>query len=154
MNAAIKESAIRVDILVIGGGTAGSVAAIKAKEGLPDGEVLLLEKANVKRSGAIALGMDGVNNAVVPGHATPEQYVKEITMANDGIVNQRAVLAYARESFGMIQGTGVLGSQISEDAVGRLRRQESAPQGQLCAADAGGIRHQEDPYTRDPANRA
>ncbi|MFZ0708902.1 MAG: FAD-binding protein [Terrimicrobiaceae bacterium] len=79
MNAAIKESAIRVDILVIGGGTAGSVAAIKAKEGLPEGEVLLLEKANVKRSGAIALGMDGVNNAVVPGHATPEQYVKEIT---------------------------------------------------------------------------
>ena len=62
-----KESAIRVDILVIGGGTAGSVAAIKAKEALPDGEVLLLEKANVKRSGAIALGMDGVNNAVVPG---------------------------------------------------------------------------------------
>ena len=41
--------------------------------------MLLLEKANVKRSGAIALGMDGVNNAVVPGHATPEQYVKEIT---------------------------------------------------------------------------
>ena len=97
-----RESAIRVDILVIGGGTAGSVAAIKAKEALPDGEVLLLEKANVKRSGAIALGMDGVNNAVVPGHATPEQYVKEIR-ANDGIVNQRAVLAYAQESFGMIQ---------------------------------------------------
>ena len=94
---------VDVDLLVIGGGTAGSVAAIKGKEALPGGEVLLLEKANVKRSGAIALGMDGVNNAVVPGHATPEQYVKEITMANDGIVNQRAVLAYARESFAMIQ---------------------------------------------------
>src|SRR6476619_7275173 len=91
------------DILVIGGGTAGCAAAIKGKEALPGGGVLLLEKANVKRRGAIALGMDGVNNAVVPGHATPEQYVKEITMANDGIVNQRAVLAYARESFAMIQ---------------------------------------------------
>jgi succinate dehydrogenase/fumarate reductase flavoprotein subunit len=79
MNAANKESAIRGDVFVIGGGTAGSVAAIKAKEASPDGEVLLLEKANVKRSGAIALGMDGVNNAVVPGHATPEQYVKRTT---------------------------------------------------------------------------
>src|SRR3977135_1812734 len=87
------------DVLVIGGGTAGTVAAIKAKEQLPDGTVLLLEKANVKRSGAIALGMDGVNNGVVPGHATPEQYVKEITMANDGIVNQRAILAYANDSY-------------------------------------------------------
>jgi succinate dehydrogenase/fumarate reductase flavoprotein subunit len=98
-----KALSVYVDLLVIGGGTAGSVAAIKGKEALPGGEVLLLEKANVKRSGAIALGMDGVNNAVVPGHATPEQYVKEITMANDGIVNQPAVLAYARESFAMIQ---------------------------------------------------
>jgi succinate dehydrogenase/fumarate reductase flavoprotein subunit len=94
---------LEADILVVGGGTAGCVAAIKAKEALRDGTVLLLEKANVKRSGAIALGMDGVNNAVVPGHATPEQYVKEITMANDGIVNQKAILAYAQQSFDMIQ---------------------------------------------------
>jgi succinate dehydrogenase/fumarate reductase flavoprotein subunit len=65
--------------------------------------VVLLEKAHVKRSGAIAIGMDGLNNAIVPGHATPEQYVKEITMANDGIVDQRAVLAYATRSFEMIQ---------------------------------------------------
>src|ERR1700759_5870013 len=91
------------DLLVIGGGTAGCSAAIKAKEALPQGTVLLLEKANVKRSGAIALGMDGVNNAVIPGHATPDQYVREITMANDGIVNQAAVLAYAKNSFDMIQ---------------------------------------------------
>ena len=94
---------LETDLLVIGGGTAGCVAAVKAKEALPAGTVLLLEKANVKRSGTIALGMDGVKNAVVPGHATPEQYVKEITMANDGIVNQRAILAYAQQSFSMIQ---------------------------------------------------
>lgn len=91
------------DVLVIGGGSAGSVAAIKAKEARPDATVLVLEKANVKRSGAISMGMDGLNNAIVPGHATPEQYVKEITMANDGIVNQAAVLAYAERSFAMIQ---------------------------------------------------
>jgi len=112
------ESVLRVDVLVIGGGTAGTVAAIKAKQALPDGRVLLLEKANIKRSGAIALGMDGVNNAVIPGHATPEQYVKEITMANDGIVNQRAVLAYARESFGMIEELESWGVKFQKTASG------------------------------------
>jgi succinate dehydrogenase/fumarate reductase flavoprotein subunit len=91
------------DVLVIGGGSAGSAAAIRAKEARPDATVLVLEKANVKRSGAISMGMDGLNNAIIPGHATPEQYVKEITMANDGIVNQAAVLAYAARSFAMIQ---------------------------------------------------
>ena len=30
------------------------------------------------------------------GHATPEQYTKEITVANDGIVNQATVHAYAK----------------------------------------------------------
>jgi len=94
---------LEADVLVIGGGSAGSVAAIKAKEARPDATVLVLEKANVKRSGAISMGMDGLNNAIVPGHATPEQYVKEITMANDGIVNQAAVLAYAVRSFTMFQ---------------------------------------------------
>jgi succinate dehydrogenase/fumarate reductase flavoprotein subunit len=113
-----NESDFEVDILVIGGGTAGCVAAIKAKEALPDAKILLLEKANVKRSGAIALGMDGVNNAVVPGHATPEDYVKEITMANDGIVNQRAILAYARQSFGMIQELESWGVKFQKTASG------------------------------------
>jgi len=106
------------DILVIGGGTAGSVAAIKAKEGLPGATVLLLEKANVKRSGAIALGMDGVNNAVVPGHATAEQYVKEITVANDGIVNQKAILAYAQQSFSMIEELESWGVKFQKTATG------------------------------------
>jgi succinate dehydrogenase/fumarate reductase flavoprotein subunit len=109
---------LEVDVLVVGGGTAGCVAAIKAKEALPDGTVLLLEKANVKRSGAIALGMDGVNNAVIPGHATPAQYVREITMANDGIVNQRAILAYAEQSFGMIQELESWGVKFQKTATG------------------------------------
>jgi succinate dehydrogenase/fumarate reductase flavoprotein subunit len=94
---------LEADVVVVGGGSAGSTAAIEAQRHLPVGRVLLLEKAHVKRSGAIAIGMDGLNNAVIPGHATPEDYVKEITMANDGIVNQRAVLAYATRSFEMIQ---------------------------------------------------
>ena len=111
-------SFIETDVLIIGGGTAGCVAAIKAKEALPNGRVLLLEKANVKRSGAIALGMDGVNNAVIPGHATPEQYVKEITMANDGIVNQEALLAYAQQSFAMIQELEAWGVKFQKTASG------------------------------------
>ncbi|MFE8071820.1 fumarate reductase/succinate dehydrogenase flavoprotein subunit [Marinobacteraceae bacterium S3BR75-40.1] len=92
-----------VDVLVIGGGTAGPMAAVTVKERNPDLKVMLLEKANVKRSGAISMGMDGLNNAVIPGHATPEDYVKEITIANDGIVDQKGVMAYAERSYSMIQ---------------------------------------------------
>ncbi|WP_433694557.1 fumarate reductase/succinate dehydrogenase flavoprotein subunit [Herbaspirillum seropedicae] len=107
-----------VDVLVIGGGTAGPMAAAKAKEANPALRVLLLEKAHVKRSGAISMGMDGLNNAVVPGFATPEQYVKEITIANDGIVNQKTVMAYARNSFAMIEELDRWGVKFEKDETG------------------------------------
>lgn len=116
-NTATHET-LDVDILVIGGGTAGPMAAIKAKEKNPKLKVLLLEKANVKRSGAVSMGMDGLNNAVIPGYATPEQYVKEITVANDGIVQQKAVMAYATGSFPMIQYLDKLGVKFEKDGSG------------------------------------
>lgn len=109
---------IEVDVLVIGGGTAGPMAAVKAKEKNPNLRVMVLEKANVKRSGAISMGMDGLNNAVIPGHATPEQYVKEITVANDGIVNQKTVMAYAQNSFSMIEELDSWGVKFEKDETG------------------------------------
>ena len=96
-------SEVSCDVLVIGGGTAGPMAALKAKLKNPKANVVLLEKANVKRSGAISMGMDGLNNAVIPGYATPEQYTKEITIANDGIVDQKAVYKYAERCYSIIE---------------------------------------------------
>jgi len=106
------------DIVVIGGGTAGPMAAIKAKEQNRDLRVLLVDKANVKRSGAISMGMDGLNNAIIPGHSTPEQYTKEITIANDGIVNQAAVYAYATHSFETIEQLDRWGVKFEKDETG------------------------------------
>ena len=114
----MQDELFEADVVVIGGGSAGSTAAVRAKELMPGAKVLLLEKAHIKRSGAIAIGMDGLNNAVIPGHATPEQYVKEITMANDGIVDQAAVLAYAQNSYAMIQKLDSWGVKFQKTETG------------------------------------
>lgn len=106
---------IECDVLVIGGGTAGPMAAIKAKRKNPKANVILLDKANVKRSGAISMGMDGLNNSVIPGYATPEQYTKEITIANDGICDQAAVYRYAEECYGIIQELDSFGIRFQKD---------------------------------------
>ncbi|RZL03196.1 MAG: fumarate reductase/succinate dehydrogenase flavoprotein subunit [Rubrivivax sp.] len=109
---------LEYDLVVVGGGTAGPMAAIKAKEKNKDLRVLLIDKAHVKRSGAISMGMDGLNNAIVPGFATPEQYTKEITVANDGIVNQSAVYAYAKHSYTTIEQLDQWGVKFEKDANG------------------------------------
>ncbi|QFZ16379.1 fumarate reductase/succinate dehydrogenase flavoprotein subunit [Saccharothrix syringae] len=104
------------DVLVIGGGTAGSMAAITAAEHGRD--VLLLEKAHVRHSGALAMGMDGVNNAVIPGKAAPRDYVAEITRANDGIVDQRTVMQTATRGFAMVQRLERYGVKFEKDEAG------------------------------------
>jgi succinate dehydrogenase/fumarate reductase flavoprotein subunit len=109
---------LEYDLVVVGGGTGGPMAAVKAKEANPALRVLVIDKANVKRSGAISMGMDGLNNAVIPGHATPEQYVKEITVANDGIVDQKGVMAYAENSFDMIGELDRWGVKFEKDETG------------------------------------
>jgi succinate dehydrogenase/fumarate reductase flavoprotein subunit len=106
------------DVVIVGGGTAGPMAAVKARQANPALRVLLLDKAHVKRSGAISMGMDGLNNAVIPGHATPEQYVREITIANDGIVNQKTVMAYAANSHAMIEELDRWGVRFEKDETG------------------------------------
>ncbi len=109
---------LEYDLVVVGGGTAGPMAAIKAKERNPALRVLLIDKAHVKRSGAISMGMDGLNNAVIPGHATPEQYTREITLANDGIVDQSGVYAYAQHSFATIEQLDRWGVKFEKDETG------------------------------------
>ncbi|WP_159591405.1 fumarate reductase/succinate dehydrogenase flavoprotein subunit [Chelativorans xinjiangense] len=111
-------SEVECDVLVIGGGTAGPMAAYKARKKNPEATVILLEKANVKRSGAISMGMDGLNNAVIPGHSTPEQYTKEITIANDGICDQAAVYKYAQNCYSIIQELDQFGIRFQKDETG------------------------------------
>ncbi|MGW1763079.1 fumarate reductase/succinate dehydrogenase flavoprotein subunit [Streptomyces sp. NPDC002073] len=104
------------DVLVIGGGTAGTMAALTAAE--RGAQVLLLEKAHVRHSGALAMGMDGVNNAIIPGRAEPDDYVAEITRANDGIVDQSTVRQTATRGFAMVQRLESYGVKFEKDEHG------------------------------------
>ncbi|MDQ1006572.1 succinate dehydrogenase/fumarate reductase flavoprotein subunit/HEAT repeat protein [Streptomyces sp. V4I23] len=104
------------DVLVIGGGTAGTMAALTAAG--RGAQVLLLEKAHVRHSGALAMGMDGVNNAIIPGRAEPDDYVAEITRANDGVVDQSTVRQTATRGFDMVKRLESYGVKFEKDEHG------------------------------------
>ncbi|MEV7416844.1 fumarate reductase/succinate dehydrogenase flavoprotein subunit [Streptomyces sp. NPDC089919] len=116
MPALTDATELRCDVLVIGGGTAGTMAALTAAERGAD--VLLLEKAHVRHSGALAMGMDGVNNAVIPGRAEPDDYVAEITRANDGIVDQSTVRQTAVLGYDMVRRLESYGVKFEKDEHG------------------------------------
>lgn len=77
---------LRTDILIIGGGTAGCYAALTIRE-KSDYSVIIAEKANIKRSGCLAAGVNAINAYIVKGRK-PEDYVDYAKKDADGIVRE------------------------------------------------------------------
>ncbi len=94
---------LETDILIIGGGSAGCLAAIVAKEKNPNAEVLVVEKGDLNRSGSIAMGMDALNIVVQPGINTPEQYINSAIIATDGILDYKPSYKMAERSYSMLK---------------------------------------------------
>ena len=61
------------DVLIIGGGTAGCYAALTIRE-KSDAKIVIAEKANIKRSGCLAAGVNAINAYIVKGRK-PQDYV-------------------------------------------------------------------------------
>ena len=98
-----QKSALQADILIIGGGTAGPMAALKAKRKNPQLDILIVDKATVRRGGSICRGMDAFNNVTIPGKATAQEYVESIQLMSDGIVDPNLSRIIAEKSFGILQ---------------------------------------------------
>ena len=81
-----KRQILHTDILIIGGGTAGCYAALTIREH-SDYSVTIAEKANIKRSGCLAAGVNAINAYIVKGNK-PEDYVNYAKKDADGIVRE------------------------------------------------------------------
>ena len=111
---------IETDILVIGGGSAGCMAAIAASDAAPDLDITILEKANIRRSGTLATGMDALNVVAVPGIATPEEYVKGMDVAHlRGIIEEDLHYVLAEKSFAMLKKLEGWGVEFEKDETGQ-----------------------------------
>ena len=88
----MKIEKIKTDMLIIGGGTAGCYAAITAStlgaaKDVADIKILVVEKANIKRSGCLAAGVNALNAYITEGR-TPKDYVEYAKKDADGIVRE------------------------------------------------------------------
>ena len=81
---------LHTDVLIIGGGTAGCYAALTIREN-SDYSVIIAEKANIKRSGCLAAGVNAINAYIVKGR-TPQDYVDYAKKDADGIVREDLLL--------------------------------------------------------------
>ena len=96
---------IETDVLVIGGGLAGCMAAIKAAE--TNVSVTIAEKADTRSSGCAGTGIDHIWGYIPPVHEKMGYTIEDIIESHikgiaGGFIDQELLYLIVRESYGRI----------------------------------------------------
>lgn len=111
----LESKIISTDILIVGGGAAGCFAAIAAaKEGV---KVTIAEKANIKRSGCLAAGVNALN-AYITKDETPESFVEYVKKEFNGVVREDLVYSIAKRLNSVTKDIEEAGLTILKDEAG------------------------------------
>jgi adenylylsulfate reductase subunit A len=121
----VKKEFIQTDLLIIGGGTAGCYAALTAssvndasKDGAANQKILIVEKANIKRSGCLAAGVNALNAYITEGR-TPKDYVEYAKKDADGIVREDLLYSISEKFDEVTAHLEKLGLVILKDKDGK-----------------------------------
>jgi succinate dehydrogenase/fumarate reductase flavoprotein subunit len=112
---------IDADLLIIGGGSAGCMSAIRALELNPDLKVVFFEKGDIKYSGSIARGMDALNIVAIPNFTSPELYLEAISLSCHGVVDLAPSYRMAARSFELLKKLQRWGVHFPLDKSGKFR---------------------------------
>ena len=117
----MKIERLETDLLIIGGGTAGCYAAItaaKASQKAAGLKILIVEKANIKRSGCLAAGVNALNAYITEGR-TPKDYVEYAKKDADGIVREDLLYSISEKFNDVTAHLEKLGLVILKDKDGK-----------------------------------
>jgi len=109
---------LETDVLVIGGGMAGCMAALSARRsGL---NVLVSDKANTKRSGGGGTGNDHFGGLIIPGQSnwTAEDLVHDHTDMSSGFLNQDLVYVLASQGIDRVKYLESIGVEFYKEPDG------------------------------------
>jgi succinate dehydrogenase/fumarate reductase flavoprotein subunit len=125
---------MEADVLIIGGGSAGCMAAIRILSMNPQLKVVIFEKGDIKYSGSIARGMDALNVVAIPNLTTPELFVESNTLACGGILDVPPAYEMARRSFDLLKELESWGVYFPVDKDGNYRTLQMHPKGKFLTA--------------------
>ena len=113
----MRTERIKTDVLIIGGGTAGCFAAYVIGQ-KSNKKVLIAEKANIKRSGCLAAGVNALNAYITEGRV-PQDYVDYAKKDAHGIVREDLLLTMSERLNHVTKVMEDLGLVILKDENGK-----------------------------------
>lgn len=116
---------VESDVLILGGGMSGCGAAFESKYWGKDLKVVLVEKAAVDRSGAVAQGLSAINMYLGMrwGENTPEDFVRYVRGDMMGIAREDLLFDIARHVDGTVHLFEEWGLPIWKTPEGRYVRE-------------------------------
>ena len=111
---------LKTDILIVGGGAAGCYGGIKAKEISEDVDILIVEKANIKRSGCLGAGISSLNAYLNPG-VSAKDFVKYVKEDSEGLIREDLVYSIAQGVNQVAQDLERWGLPIIKDKAGNYQ---------------------------------
>lgn len=107
------------DVLIIGGGVGGLAAAIKAKETVPNIDVLMVEKQTVGYAGKAAK-IGGFLAFLGPGNQADKFIDFQVKTAGEYLNDQDTLTKYVKASYGAVEQMINWGVKIAKDPTGKL----------------------------------
>ncbi|MGL4876401.1 MAG: adenylyl-sulfate reductase subunit alpha [Clostridium sp.] len=108
---------IETDILIIGGGAAGLFAGIKEK----NKAVLIVDKANIRRSGCLAAGINAIN-AYLDEEDSIDDYIDNISSEFNGIIREDLAKSIGEKLYKVTKEVESMGVPILKDENGKYIR--------------------------------
>lgn len=114
----LNSKILETDILIIGGGTSGCWSAIEIGE-TSNAKVILAEKANVKRSGCLAAGVNAINAYINEGESI-DSYTDYVRDEFEGVVREDLVYSIAKGLNKSTDKLHLMGLPILKDKKGKF----------------------------------
>ena len=112
----LEKIIIDTDVLVIGGGAAGCFAAITLAE-KSDKKVLVVDKANIKRSGCLAAGVNALNAYITKGESV-DSYVDYVKNEFENVIREDLTYSIGERLNSVTEKMERLGLPILKDEYG------------------------------------
>lgn len=120
----LDKKILQTDLLVIGGGAAGTFAAIKAKQNNNDIETLVIDKGNIERSGCLASGINAIN-AYITENESPYSYLEYVKKDNYNLIRDDLVLSIGKNVNKVTKTLEKWGLPIKKDKQGNYLARSS-----------------------------
>lgn len=111
-----KIEMLETDVLIIGGGAAGCFSALSIAE-KSDLKVIIAEKANIKRSGCLAAGVNALNAYIGKGESEAS-FVEYVKRDSENVVREDLVYSIAKRLNKVTRKIETLGLPILKDEEG------------------------------------